>query len=419
MGCGGSTIVKPDEKAEGKEQDVAHANLVVLENKRLDFDKLMADEVGLQFITEFAASEFSDENMLFWKEAVAFKQTHMTRRATLRGSQHARQVEKLAALAQINDDWDAPTGAADDGPSGKLVDPLKSAEQLLEEENEEEAEAKEELDVESRMRKHACHIINTYLCDGAEMQVTLPDHDFKKKSTASTVCNQQMFDGLVKITHKTIEQDTFRRFRLTDKAAELCKLRRHLLIDDADDAREDANDSARTQLRALLDELQERISFERGTMWRISPTENAVLWTTCGTNLGNTTICVSTDHSLVGKAVKAGRDYFTADAYMDPSFNDEVDRATSFVTKTVMCTCLRRKNSDDAVQAVVQAVNKKGVPPSPPRDAPEPVCGCAHTPPPPRAQGASFTDEDAEIVRSYQDRILELTDSLQVHRLLF
>ena len=95
MGCGGSTIVKPDEKAEGKEQDVAHANLVVLENKRLDFDKLMADEVGLQFITEFAASEFSDENMLFWKEAVAFKQTHMTRRATLRGRSSARSWSGL------------------------------------------------------------------------------------------------------------------------------------------------------------------------------------------------------------------------------------------------------------------------------------------------------------------------------------
>ena len=76
MGCGGSTIVEPEkgpQHAGERAKDVTHANLVVLENQRLDFDQLMADDVGLQYIAEFAAGEYSDENLLFLKEAVRFK----------------------------------------------------------------------------------------------------------------------------------------------------------------------------------------------------------------------------------------------------------------------------------------------------------------------------------------------------------
>ena len=79
--------------------------------------------------------------------------------------------------------------------------------------------------------------------------------------------------------------------------------------------------------------------------------DDASLWSVCSTELGNSVIGIRKDRGLVGKAVTLVEDVTIDDAYSDPAFNQRVDKATSFLTKSVCC-CVLQEGGE--VRAVVQ-----------------------------------------------------------------
>jgi len=259
-----------------------------------------------------------------------------------------------------------------------------------------EAKRKE---LEEQMRAEASRIIDTYLKDGADMQLSLPDHQFKKKAADTLAPNgkvlveKTMFDKAQKLTYKNIEFDTFKRFRLTDKAEELAKTRRHLCTDESleDEKAKPDHKGAQEQLQAILDELQSSIGFERATVW-LHDMGAHCLWSIQSTEMGNATICIEVGKGLVGKAVLTGNDLLCADAYKDEAFSDRVDKATGFKTKSVMCVALKQEQH---VRGVVQLINKKG-----------------------EGEGLEFVEADCQAVRSRHQQLTDTLNSVPIHKLL-
>ena len=77
------------------------------------------------------------------------------------------------------------------------------------------------------------------------------------------------------------------------------------------------------------------------------------------------------------------------DAYSDPAFNQRVDKATSFLTKSVCC-CVLQEGGE--VRAVVQMLNKK--------------------------DDAAFDAADREAVHAKRDAILERCGEVVLHKLV-
>eukprot|EP01135_Chromosphaera_perkinsii_P006756 Nk52_evm4s578 gene=Nk52_evmTU4s578 len=62
------------------------------------------------------------------------------------------------------------------------------------------------------------------------------------------------------------------------------------------------------------------------------------------------------DRGIAGSVCESGKLVNIEDAYSDPRFNKEVDRTTGYVTKTILCTPIKK---DNKVLAVAQLVNKE------------------------------------------------------------
>ena len=123
------------------------------------------------------------------------------------------------------------------------------------------------------MRRRCEHIIDSYLYNGAELQVTLPDHSFKKKSDVTTYdVSEDMFDDLVTIAYKSIRREQFMRFRLTDEAEKLAIDQPHQQKSLADEPLQDGLTPRSTalqiqhELRDKLVSLADRVGCERATV---------------------------------------------------------------------------------------------------------------------------------------------------------
>ena len=103
------------------------------------------------------------------------------------------------------------------------------------------------------------------LCD-AEFQVTLPDHAYRTRSTnAEYAFATSMFDAPMEMVYQTIKQDTFQRFRMSEKATELARLCPHLAISPSLSDSADMQEVQRL-LRTRLEQLQNEVACERVTV---------------------------------------------------------------------------------------------------------------------------------------------------------
>lgn len=355
-GRGGAPSAPPATENERRD------SLNIQEVKRLDFDLVMADEAGFAAVLLFAKSEYADENLLFWSDWMKFK----------------RELRDAAAAG------DAPPVATGDGDEAAPPSSSKRDELLQE---------------------HGAHIIDSYLYDGAEMQVTLPDHGFHKSTAARDYeYTEGMFDKLAEITYKLIKQDTWMRFKLTDDCEALGRAQPHLTVDPAEEERQEVQSAARLvqrKLRDVLSQLGGRVGCERITAWLLEEQE-AKLWSVCSTELGNSCISISLGKGLAGLAASSGEDIISNDAQSDERLESRVDKATAFVTRSVLCVVLKEGG---ATRAVIQLINKKSGDPA------EGGLG---------ADGAGGFDEgDAETVRSASGaEILETCSGLSLEGLL-
>merc|ERR1712228_1000731 len=84
--------------------------------------------------------------------------------------------------------------------------------------------------------ERAAKIIDTHLCSTAEKQVNIDASKLsafaKKAVDGNYTYSMDMFDTACDVVFKMIQQDTFNRFKLTDKARELLLMEPLLAISD-------------------------------------------------------------------------------------------------------------------------------------------------------------------------------------------
>jgi hypothetical protein len=157
------------------------------------------------------------------------------------------------------------------------------------------------------------------------------------------------------------------RFRLTDAAETLASQRPALVEDDNDERQKKIAEAlgrpptvfdVQRELRQQLVDLSERIGCERATVWMVNHLEGR-LWNIASTQLGNSIISIRMRHGLAGKAASTQTDLVSNDAQNDANFLNRVDKATNFVTRSVLCVVLSEEGTQDA-RAIVQLINKRG-----------------------------------------------------------
>jgi len=233
----------------------------------------------------------------------------------------------------------------------------------------------------AELKKDACHIIDEYMCDGANTPVNLPSaNPFKKRSnkTPDEKFSVVMFDKMAKIIYKSIEQDIFKRFALGDRAAQLARDHPHLCEEGAADPL-DENSPVQVRLQEELHKIQDLVGFERGTIWLVDLAHGR-MWAACSSQLGNSAFAIDVGTGLAGTTAQEGTDLCVNDVAADSrSSSAGIDKQTAFVTKQALCVAL--KNESGATPVVVQLLNKTGDPPE-------------------------FKDEHAEQVRTVSEGIL-------------
>jgi hypothetical protein len=337
MGCGGSKSEPAFSNRSTSDGALAGGDITISTLKELNFDSTMADSDGVKAMIDFAASEFADENMLFWAAYRDF------------------------AAAEGDD-----------------------------------------------VAKQGAEIVDKFLCGSAEMQVNLPSALFapfsKKSSEGDYEWKSGMFgdetSGQVGEIYRLIRNDTFSRFKFSDRATELLEMNPSLAAarkpeeeeeDEDDEPRRMARKSrADTTLAGTLRDWMDDCSCVRVTLWMIDHVATPPrMFNVAGTQLGNAMISIKVGIGLAGRAAASGEDIKIADAYEDPTFNRSVDLATGFKTKQVCCVVLRKAEGGKPI-AVAQLVNKA-------EDAKE----------------QEFTDADIASVRKSEKKLLPLFEAYE------
>mgnify|MGYP002632601188 CR=1 FL=1 len=121
----------------------------------LDFGRLMKNPAGREALLEFAQSEYSEENVLFYEKAQRFRKSHLT---------HDPNTDEEQARA---------------------------------------------------MRKEASALIDEFLKDNAEQALGSlgSSNPFRKGLPENIAPAANMFDSICRAVHKSIEHDIFPRFK--------------------------------------------------------------------------------------------------------------------------------------------------------------------------------------------------------------
>jgi isopentenyl phosphate kinase/serine phosphatase RsbU (regulator of sigma subunit) len=109
-------------------------------------------------------------------------------------------------------------------------------------------------------------------------------------------------------------------------------------------------------LRLIVDKLTETIGAEKGTLYLIDSAKNE-LYSEILQDKGVTEIRVKIGEGLAGTVAQTGTTINLANAYDDPRFNPIFDRASGFLTRSVITAPMRNPKGD--VIGVVQVINKK------------------------------------------------------------
>jgi adenylate cyclase len=125
-----------------------------------------------------------------------------------------------------------------------------------------------------------------------------------------------------------------------------------------------ANDEA---FESMLDQALEAFTFklgrlldcERSSLFLVDE-ERGELWLKVAEEEGGVpvTVRMPIDKGIAGRVATTGETLRIDDAYQHPGFNPEVDRATGFRTRAVLCVPLR--DASNRVFAVAQLLNPRG-----------------------------------------------------------
>ncbi|MGP1569856.1 MAG: HD domain-containing phosphohydrolase [Eubacteriales bacterium] len=111
------------------------------------------------------------------------------------------------------------------------------------------------------------------------------------------------------------------------------------------------------ELLLLFSELGKKLAdADRSSIWLVSEDKKS-LWTKVGTGLSES-IVIPIGTGSVGKSIADKEPYITSDAYLDPSFNKNVDLKTGYRTKAILT--IPFINQDGEAFGAFQLVNKTG-----------------------------------------------------------
>ncbi len=118
--------------------------------------------------------------------------------------------------------------------------------------------------------------------------------------------------------------------------------------------------AAETDLDKLLgiinDETRELLEADRCTVFVLDD-EKGELWSRVGTGLELSEIRIPKSVGIAGHVATTGEILNLADAYEDPRFNREVDKATGYRTRALLCMPMRNRQQETI--GVLQVLNKK------------------------------------------------------------
>lgn len=108
-------------------------------------------------------------------------------------------------------------------------------------------------------------------------------------------------------------------------------------------------------LRVIAEETKVAMQADRCTVFLLDKKTNE-LWSKIALGLDSEEIRFPADKGLAGYVVRTGESINITDAYNDPRFNPDVDKATGYTTKTILCMPI--KNNNQKIIGAFQVLNK-------------------------------------------------------------
>ncbi|MBF0621448.1 MAG: GAF domain-containing protein [Magnetococcales bacterium] len=110
-------------------------------------------------------------------------------------------------------------------------------------------------------------------------------------------------------------------------------------------------------LRFFVDIVPRLVNAERCSIFISDPSGDRV-WLECGTGLGERNVAIPKRGCIVGEVISSGRFRIEEDLETRSGFHKQMDDATNFVTKNVLCVPVKSLNGDQ-ITGAIQILNKK------------------------------------------------------------
>jgi len=112
-----------------------------------------------------------------------------------------------------------------------------------------------------------------------------------------------------------------------------------------------------TLIQTIVTKISEILDADRSTLFLLDA-DTGELWSKVAQGIEMTEIRIPSSSGIAGHVVRSGETINIADAYKDPRFNQDQDRRTGYVTRTVLCAPVI--NKEGRIIGVTQAINKRG-----------------------------------------------------------
>ena len=109
-------------------------------------------------------------------------------------------------------------------------------------------------------------------------------------------------------------------------------------------------------LTQIMDASSDLLDAERSTLF-LYDTEKDILWSRVAQGISDMTITLKPGEGIAGNVFKTGQAEIIADPYQDARFNRDIDSATGFETRNMLCLPIRNKKNRRI--GVAQILNKR------------------------------------------------------------
>ena len=363
MGCGGSTQATPATVEEMTGHDAKETNkrratlsqvwamnegVRIASLNSLSLDRVLANKEGLSSLKEFAAKEYSTENVTYWAAMQEYK-LHC-RSSFVKSSAQGSKLKRLGsaiikqylcdgAPEQLNVPSDVLQAFKQAPPDLRSSVGSDSPAQLRAADSPAKMRA---TDSPGKLRAS----------ESFSKSLKASDSPGKLRSSDGVYTyTDTLFDKANHAVYLNLK-DTFARFRLSDLAEGLLFAEPLLALAEPAQA---FQGNVKVKVKELLKEAQQLCACERISLWAV---DGGQCYLVSGQReVSNAFIALPVGRGLVGHAVRQKAHLCVDDAYAHPKFSKEIDEATGFKTRSVLCVVFKDK-ADETCRGALQLVNK-------------------------------------------------------------